>query len=250
LHEGALENGYVWVSILAFPVACFWMFIPWRRQLPIIFNRKTQQVTCYYKGKAYVQDWDSLKAYIKGVRSVHYGGFVLKEGMLAITFTTWCDPKSGEEQYVRQPIYGTSTTELGARSSGMYRAAMIWEYIRLFMREGKEALPPIVYRQKPFFIPLPKYCHGGFREAFQQAIHAVDNLFRFKPWWWPLYISFFLFFTIPLIVLSLPTDLAYLCLDRILPRRKWPKELREACDYVWDGSNDHGPAVWRAPSSA
>ncbi|WP_314598979.1 hypothetical protein, partial [Burkholderia aenigmatica] len=33
-------------------------------------------------------------------------------------------------------------------------------------------------------------------------------------------------------------DLIYMGLDRILPRRKWPQELIDACDGVWDGRDD------------
>ncbi|MDR3157729.1 MAG: hypothetical protein LBU11_01700 [Zoogloeaceae bacterium] len=231
LQEGVLKNGYFWVSIFAFPVGCFWMYIPWRRQLPIIFNRRTRQVTCYYKGKAYVQDWDSMKAYVKSVRSVHYGGFPLKEGMLAIAFATGRNPESGEETYIRQPICGACHTVISVQNSSIYQAAMIWEYIRLFMREGKEALPPTAYQQEPF-MPLPRYCCKNLREVFEKLI--PENPLRIKPWWWPLLLLRFLLISLPYLVLTLPTDLAYLCLDRILPRRKWPKELLEACDYVWE----------------
>ncbi|MDR1890045.1 MAG: hypothetical protein LBQ81_11830, partial [Zoogloeaceae bacterium] len=53
---------------------------------------------------------------------------------------------------------------------------------------------------------------------------------------------------IPWVIVTLPfrastflAELIYMGLDRVLPRRRWPKELLEACDYVWDGSNDRGP---------
>jgi hypothetical protein len=224
LREG-VGNAYFWALFMVFPVIFSWTFLAWRRQLPIIFNRKTQQVTCYYRGRAYVQDWDTLKAYIR------YSQTKFREGILDVTFTTG-------ETCVRQPIYGTSTTELGARSGGLDRALMIWEYIRLFMREGKEALPPIAYQQEPF-MPLSGYCCKNLREALEK--HLPENPLRIKPWWWPLLILRFLFLSLPILALTLPTDLAYLCLDRILPRRKWPQELLEACNYVWDGANDHGP---------
>jgi hypothetical protein len=238
--EGALESGYFWVLILMFPLGFSWIFIPWRRQLPIIFNRKTGKVTCYYKGKTYVQDWEGVKAYAKGVRSVQYGGFLLKEGILTLVITCR-DPETGEEIYTSQPIYGTYSTKRGADNGGPYRAVMIWEYIRLFMREGKEALPPFVYSQEedpP--LPPPKYCPDSLHYVFFSNLPS--NPFQPGPRRWLLLTLLVFVISVPISVLAILTDLVYLCLDRILPRRKWPKELLEACDHVWDGSNDHGAA--------
>ncbi|MDR1463297.1 MAG: hypothetical protein LBI68_09230 [Azoarcus sp.] len=234
--EMVLGDAGFWVLILMFPVGCFWTYIPWRRQLPIIFNRKIRKVTCYYKGKTYAQDWEALKAYAKGVRSVHYGGFAAKEGILSI-FITCRDPQTGEEIYTSQPIYGTYATKNG-RNDGVYRAAMIWEYIRLFMREGKEALPPFVFSQEEEPLrPLAKYCPDSLRYVFFSNLPG--NPFQAEPLFWPLSIPIHLI-ALPFSALWMATDLVYLCLDRLLPRRKWPKELLEACDHAWDGSNDHG----------
>jgi len=232
----ALENGYFWVSLLITPVSSIWMFVPWRRQLPIIFNRKTGKVTGYHKGKVYVQDWKSLKAYVKDITSVVYGGFTGNEGVLSIAFS-WRDPETGEENYLGLPIYGTSETSEALRHRGIYRAARVWEYIRLFMKEGKSSLPPIVFCQDPF-IPQTKYCPESVREALSE--NFPSSLLHVKPYWLPLSIPFFIL-ALPVCAIWMLTDLSYFCLDCILPRRKWPKELLEACDHVWDGSNDYGP---------
>ena len=38
--------------------------------------------------------------------------------------------------------------------------------------------------------------------------------------------------------LAILGDLQYFALDRMLPKRKWPQALLDACDGVWDGSGD------------
>ncbi|WP_155639831.1 hypothetical protein [Burkholderia cepacia] len=73
--------------VLVLLLGCFWMFIPWRTQLPIIFNRRTRRVTCLIQGKWVYQSWDYLEAYIKDVTTfaVHEGGIFFFRGELGIS---------------------------------------------------------------------------------------------------------------------------------------------------------------------
>ena len=71
------------------------------------------------------------------------------------------------------------------------------------------------------------------RESFKQ-FNPLSAL-KVKVYWLPLAIPFFIFVALPFSVLLVLGDLLYMALDRVLPRRKWPREMLEACGGVWDG---------------
>jgi hypothetical protein len=210
------------------------MYIPWRRQLPVIFNRKTRQVTCLLSGEVRSRDWDDIEAYVKDVVAPTNSG-PANEGMLSLVMyyrKGWFNPHKG----VSVTIPATETFPAISGHSGDYGAMMIWEYIRLYMEKGPAALPSFADNREPFKA-LTKYRLDRASEVFtnNQALREVLHMFP-------------LVFSIPLFLVVLPfnlvgklAELVYLALDYILPRRKWPKGLLEACDYVWDGSNDLGP---------
>ena len=204
---------------------CFWMFIPWRRQLPIIFNRATRKVTCEIDKRIISWDWDLLEAYIKDVTTVAVGGAPMNEGVLTLAFNV-CNPDKGNRmERLHIGIKGTEDAIAALPHRGIYGAAMVWEYIRLYMREGADALPPIC--------PLAKYRLDHVSESFKQ-FNPLSAL-KVKVYWLPLAIPFFIFVALPFSVLLVLGDLLYMALDRVLPRRKWPREMLEACGGVWDG---------------
>ncbi|MNT02464.1 hypothetical protein D3C72_1369630 [compost metagenome] len=108
---------------------------------------------------------------------------------------------------------------------GIYGAAMIWEYIRLYMHAGAQAVPPIA--------PIAEYRLKRPTDAFRHF--NPFKALRVKFWWYPVAVPFFLFVALPLAPVAIAGDLLYYALDRILPRRKWPQGLIDACDGVWDG---------------
>ena len=204
---------------------CFWMFIPWRRQLPIIFNRATRKVTCEIDKRIISWDWDLLEAYIKDVTTVAVGGAPMNEGVLTLAFNVCNSDKGDRMERLHIGIKGTEDAIAALPHRGIYGAAMVWEYIRLYMREGADALPPIC--------PLAKYRLDHVRESFKQ-FNPLSAL-KVKVYWLPLAIPFFIFVALPFSVLLVLGDLLYMALDRVLPRRKWPREMLEACGGVWDG---------------
>ncbi len=202
-----------------------WLFFPWRRQLPIIFNRATRKVTCEIDKRIISWDWDLLEAYIKDVTTVAVGGAPMNEGVLTLAFNV-CNPDKGDRmERLHIGIKGTEDAIAALPHRGIYGAAMVWEYIRLYMREGADALPPIC--------PLAKYRLDHVRESFKQ-FNPLSAL-KVKVYWLPLAIPFFIFVALPFSVLLVLGDLLYMALDRVLPRRKWPREMLEACGGVWDG---------------
>lgn len=201
---------------------CFWMFIPWRRQLPVIFNRHKQTVTCYIEGRVVSCDWSSLEAYIKNITTIAVGGAPINEGVLQLVFPNDSSHRS------RSPRIGIKATEdvpAAIINGGSYGAGMIWEYIRRYMNEGIDAVPP----------PAP--------EANYRATGIRDCIDFMNPWmpftyraWWKLLVAILLSpISVPFLTCVLLGDITYMMFDRVLPRRKWPQQLIDACDGVWNG---------------
>ncbi|WP_175927504.1 hypothetical protein [Burkholderia cepacia] len=211
--------------VLVLLLGCFWMFIPWRTQLPIIFNRRTRRVTCLIQGKWVYQSWDYLEAYIKDVTTFAVGGAPANEGVLTLAFP-YADPdRPHADGRLRIGIAATKDADEAFFNRGIYGAAMVWEYIRLYMRDGMDALPPSS--------ALDNYRATSMREC----IKAWDpfGVFRARTWWKRLLAPVLFPVVAPFLWLIALGDIFYMALDRILPRRKWPKELVDACDGVWDG---------------
>lgn len=213
---------------LVFFLGCSWIFIPWRQQVPIIFNRKTRKVTCEINKRIITCDWDNLEAYIKDVTTFAVGGAPLNTGVLSLSFNVRNPDKGDRMERLRIGIMGTEDATPALLNRGIYGAAMIWEYIRLYMREGADAVPPIC--------PIAKYRIDHISEPFKQFNPL--KVLKVKPWWLPVAIPFFIFVALPLAPVAILGDLLYMALDRILPRRKWPQEMLDACDHVWDGQDD------------
>ncbi|NBA98345.1 hypothetical protein [Pseudomonas sp. R5(2019)] len=225
-----LENWDVPIGIsLAFFLGCFWIFIPWRTQLPIIFNRKTRRVTCMIQGKCLSERWDHLQAYIKDVTSFAAGSGPINEGVLTLAFPYVKPDSRNGDWHLRIGIYATSDHPQAVINRGIYGAAQVWEYIRLYMREGADALPPSC--------ALAPYAISSAREAVRQ-FNPLKVLRVQHPAWLIVAMPFFLFIALPVAPLVMLGDIFYMWLDRILPRRKWPQALIDACDGVWDGKDD------------
>ncbi|NBA98347.1 hypothetical protein [Pseudomonas sp. R5(2019)] len=225
-----LENWYYPAGITAaFFLGCFWMFIPWRTQLPIIFNRKTRRITCMIQGKCLSERWDHLDAYIKDVTSFAAGSGTINEGVLTLAFPYVKPDSRNGDWHLRIGIYATSDHPQAVINRGIYGAAQVWEYIRLYMRDGAGALPPSC--------ALAPYTISSAREAVQQ-FNPLKVLRVQHPAWLIVAVPIFLFIALPGAPLVMLGDIFYMWLNRILPRRKWPQALIDACDGVWDGKDD------------
>jgi hypothetical protein len=202
--------------------------IPWRTQLPIIFNRKTQRVTTYIKGLIFSVSWENMKATVGTATSAVYGGVPVREGILRLYFP-YQKGKRKKRNYEIIGVYSTTETETARRNVPMYGAGQIWAYICVFMNEGAAALPP-------FEEGVNKYRLDHISESFKffnpMKMFPKDKLL------YPITLPFFIFFIVPCSILIIIGDLLYMALDRILPKRKWSQELLDACDNVWDGSGD------------
>ena len=112
------------------------------------------------------------------------------------------------------PIAGTERQSITPQEASY----MIWEYIRLFMEEGKQAIP------EPN--PIMKKVSG------LGAILKDNNPFPFKDrdFGQKIFNFILLPISIPFAFISIPTDFIFMGLDNVLPKRKPPKELLAACE--------------------
>lgn len=128
----------------------------------------------------------------------------------------------------RAVIKATDESPEAIANGGYHGAAMIWEYMRIFMRDGVGAVPSPQFEAS--------YVGKSVRDC-------VDYMNPWKPFayrvWWKLFAALILApITVPFFTCMLLGDITYMLFDRILPRREWPRELIDACDNVWDGRND------------
>ncbi|WP_321859207.1 DUF6708 domain-containing protein [Paraburkholderia tropica] len=204
-------------------LASFWIFIGWRRQLPIIFNRKTGMVACHIDKQTVSCRWENMEAYIKDVTSFAANGVATNEGVLTLIFV------DDEGNRLRTGITGTRDAKEAIRHRAIYGAGMVWEYIRLYMKEGPDALPPNSILMTKYRLDSVWECitTGNPFKVFK--VEKKRNLI-----WSVLFFPIVLPFGVILIL----SDLFYFALGRILPRRKWPQAMLDACNSVWDGSGD------------
>ena len=223
-----LDGGwqYIGMSFLV-PISCFWMFIPWRRQLPLIFNRETGLVTAEYRGKIVTQDWATLRAAAGSVMSVAASGVAMREGVISILFDVraWDD----KDIKVNVNIYATEHHVDVYRHGPGYGALMVWEAIRHYMNGDDGAIstnqrPDDAYRFKKWSDPFVIF-------------NPFQNLWPETRWLRP-FAPLGLLLAVPVCSVIIPGELLYMWLGRVLPRRNWPQEMVDACGGIWDGSDD------------
>ena len=73
-------------ATLVFCIAYSWLFIPWRTQLPIIFNRRTRSITCIIDNKVVSKDWENIEFCLKDITSFSADGTIINEGSLDWSF--------------------------------------------------------------------------------------------------------------------------------------------------------------------
>ena len=202
------------IVLLAILVAFSPFFILWRIEKPVCFNRKTRKVSFWIKGQLAQVNWDDIEAYTKLSRSAAAGsGALVKEQIVAFNiFTQASEHYEPEAHNVTIP-----GTDYWDKDDPVMGAKGLWEYIYLFMEKGKEGVP------KPE--NTTRIC--SLKESMIDTnpypikdVHIIGIIIN----------TILLPFTVPFAILNVITDMVYCVLDKILPTRKPPKPLREACE--------------------
>ncbi len=203
LEDLALGGG----GMLIFIIFTLPFLIRWRRVLPVCFNRKTKKVSAWIKGELLQADWDTIEAHVK---TLTIGP---RLGVLSVNLYP-VKRRMGDRTPWSLPIAGTERQSMTPQEASY----MIWEYLRLFMEEGKQAIP------EPN--PVMKKVSGI------KAVLSDNNPFPLKDRDLGQKIFNFILLPIatPFALVSIPTDIIFIGLDKILPKRKPPKELLAACE--------------------
>ncbi|MCF6190069.1 MAG: hypothetical protein L3J51_06310 [Cocleimonas sp.] len=203
----------LFLSIL-FPIISLWVWIPWRTHLPIVFNRSTQKISFWYENELWQGDWKKAEAHTHTVTSAGYATGVGTDPILSLNVIR--DPGDYPEDkgnlYLR--IYGTQQDrDFCAGKPLSVQAQQIWEYIRLYMNEGMEAVPPPIHDQVIWE-------HKSFKALLKHNYLATT-----EP---ETMIGFIALF--PISVINFFNDLCYYLPNRWLPRKAIPPELQAAID--------------------
>ncbi|MCF6190072.1 MAG: hypothetical protein L3J51_06325 [Cocleimonas sp.] len=219
LLQGPVKDEYIlWMypilTTLFITTAFLWVWIPWRTHLPIVFNRSTQKISFWYKNELWQGDWKKAEAHTHTVTSVAYATGVGTDPILSLNVIR--DPGDYPEDkgnlYLR--IYGTKyNREFSAGKPLSVQAQQIWEYIRLYMNEGMEAVPPPI--------------HDKVVWEFYSFVEIFKHSYRLQTE--PKTIIGKMFAT-PFVLIMLFLDLCYYLPNRWLPRKAIPPELQAAID--------------------
>ena len=178
--------------------------------LPICFNRTTKTISAWHKGKLYQADWDSLEAFAKTLNIV--GTHVpYKLGVVAINLYH-------KTERLDVPIAGTEWQSITPQEASY----MLWEYLCLYMEEGKQAVPapnPVTDKE------LLSWKHAFKKHSPFPLIKKDSDTIV-----WVIIDLLFIPFNFIMAPISIPTELIFMGLDKILPKRKPPKELLAACE--------------------
>ena len=188
-----------------------WPLRVWRTHLPLRFNRKNRKVYFHWKGETYIEDWDTLQIQFKEQ-------FVFSP----------IAPPSGEPQInVRfhdrtgKPFDVLIVTELHHLPlTKVEQAAALAEYIRCYMDEGPEHLPPV------------------HRNRFEADLKLAEIVKEFRlPKLWRRDHSFTTnvlnLFTLPVVILwdliTCPTEIIFYYLTRNIRTDPFPPEMEAPC---------------------
>ena len=213
--ESVEEELFIGVIAMIFSTSFIIPFlIIWRRELPVCFNRNTRTVSYWVKGELAQVNWDEIEAYAQTKRSVTAGsGTLLKEQVIAFNVFT-----QGSGHY--EPEEHNLTISAADSSGGedpVAEAKGLWEYIRLYMNEGKGAMPETKI--------TGAIC--SLKESIKEnnpLPRPGDSVSEF------IFNTIFLPLSLPFAFINIITDMVYCVLDKILPKRRLPKPLREACE--------------------
>jgi Family of unknown function (DUF6708) len=160
------------IACLGFGISLYvWPVRVWRTHLPLRFSRKTRKVYFHRKGKTYIEDWDSLRAYLKIQGGVTGVGAPMRDPQINIEF------RSDDGSPLTVFLMGADKLGLTVEEE----TVAFWEYIRRYMEEGPENLPaPDLDMWKP--VPYEEL----YKTFWPFPIHTLSGW-----WWWPLEIALY-----------------------------------------------------------
>jgi len=186
----ALLFGFIIISPVFIPA-----MILWRRELPLCVDRKKGMIYGYRGGKLYEASKDSLVSYVNTLVAPGSASSVCRFELHEV---------DNKEKIYTFLVYGELHTKV-----------LVDDFL-----EGKEIVLSHEDRQ------TIKRGNGelNFKEMFHLRFLAPFG--RLSLLWKIVYYPFYLFYAI---FMGFPVDLLMYALNKILPRRAIPKELREAC---------------------
>jgi len=185
------------LPILGLTIALFF----WRRELPICFNKKTGMVSVWLKGRLFQLKRDNLRLYRDEQRAGRGGG------LEATSFFV----KEDESKKMHRVLIADHI---------LWLEKLINDFL-----DGKD----ITFDE----YTLNKIKRGNFELSIKKlfVLRFIDSYYAFSKWEKILLYPFYFLYSL---LIGFPTDLLMYGLNKILPRREIPKELREACGISKD----------------
>lgn len=178
-------------------------------QLPLRFNRRTRKVYFNFKGKTYVENWDTIRAYLTTQSGLTGVGAPIRDPQINIEF----DQGTGKPLTVF--LLGTDRWDMTVDQ----KAAAFWEYIRRYMEEGPQAVPaPDLDIWRPAEKGELLKLHWSF-----PILRSKNELF------WPFDIAVFFPIRIIWFLISYPTEVLYYHLAKRIKVDPFPPEMEEPC---------------------
>lgn len=197
------------VACLGFGITLYvWDIRVWRTHIPLRFSRKTRKVYFHWKGKTYIEDWDTLRAYLKVQFGVSGTGAPSNAPQINIEFH--------EEDGKPLTVFLIGTDKKGLTVDE--KAAAFWEYIRRYMEEGPQSVPaPDLSIWKPV--------------AYEDLLKLHSPLPIIKTrrkWLWPVCVFVLFPLRIVWFLISFPTEFLYYHLEKRIKVDPFPPEMEEA----------------------
>ena len=211
---GAFSAGMtvIVITVAAFGATLYiWPLRVWRTHLPLRFNRRNRKVYFHWKGRTYIEDWDTLRAYLTIQRGITGTGAPVRDPQINIEFL------QDNGKYLTVFLMGHDLDGVPLE----HKAAVFWEYIRRYMEDGPEGLPDPQYRpgEEP---ATPDQLRAQFRitriwEPGASFLNKVINLLVIFP------------ISMVWIAITYPTELIFYYLTRNIRTDPFPPEMEEPC---------------------
>lgn len=205
--EGMLY--FLGVSSIFFLSLYAWPVRVWRHQLPLRFNRKTRKVYFNFKGTTYIENWDTIRAYLTTQSGLTGVGAPIRDPQINIEFD------QGTDKPLTVFLLGTDRWDMTVDQ----KAAAFWEYIRRYMEEGPQAVPA----------PDLDIWHPAEKGELHK-LHWPFPILRSKnELFWPFDIAVFFPIRIIRLLISYPTEVLYYHLAKRIKVDPFPPEMEEPC---------------------
>ncbi|MBT0964246.1 DUF6708 domain-containing protein [Denitromonas iodatirespirans] len=196
-------GGFFFLSLYVWPVRV------WRHQLPLRFNRKTRKVYLHFRGKTYITNWDTIRAYLTVQSGLTGVGAPIRDQQINIEFD------QGTDKPLTVFLMGTDRYDVPFDR----KADAFWEYIRRYMEEGPQAVPA----------PDLDIWHPAEKGELLK-LHWPFPILRSKnELFWPFDIAVFFPIRVVWFLISYPTEVLYYHLAKRIKVDPFPPEMDEPC---------------------